>query len=314
MKHVAWERCPACQEPVHPVAGRCKHCKADLVTIRAEAIAAARRAAAQARAAAATPLRVAAETSRVAKAPGAAPRREPPPASASSATRKLALVAAAVLLAGVAGGVVAQKLYARTAAAPANAVRHADMDSVVAAPPDHDAPAAGAPDFTDPFQGPFADPDPTPHRGGGNGAQDPMNDPDLDPFDLMRRLMPGFPRDPSTPGNIPAPRRAPGAPLPDVSDVRYFLPAMIDVACGKLAECGVLDAASSGMCRMMASGLADDDTVDRVHRGECRYDADAARQCLSALGGMTCDSTADPGQLLGLTGRIASCSRTLDCP
>jgi hypothetical protein len=89
---------------------------------------------------------------------------------------------------------------------------------------------------------------------------------------------------------------------------------MIDVACGKLAECGVLDAATSGMCKMMASGLADDDTVDRVHRGECRYDADAARQCLSALGEMKCDSAADPGQLLGLTGRIASCSRTLDCP
>src|SRR5262245_31228769 len=100
MKHVAWETCPSCHEAVHPVAGRCKHCRADLVVLRAEAHAAQQRARAEARAAAGTPLRV--EAPRPVVAPAARP-------SSSTTTRRMLLAAVAVLALGVAGGVVAQR-------------------------------------------------------------------------------------------------------------------------------------------------------------------------------------------------------------
>jgi hypothetical protein len=116
----------------------------------------------------------------------------------------------------------------------------------------------------------------------------------------------------------PKPRLQPkaGGKLPDVSDVQLFLPAMVDVLCQKLTECGLFDGAATGMCKMMAMGLQDDQTVDRVRQGQCKYDAEAARECLSAVGGMTCDNAADPQQMLdmlSLADRIVSCSRTLDC-
>jgi hypothetical protein len=314
MKHVAWEPCPACQEPVHPVAGRCKHCKADLLTLRAEAAAARKRQAAEARAAAATPLRVASDPHVATKVPSKD--------ATDRSTRRLLLIAAAVLALGVAGGVTAQKLYARSAVPAASAVKHAiDVDAPAAPSPPHD--------FADPFA-PLADPN-DPRQRQGSGSIDP-NDPfgGSDPFEMMRRFMqnmpldPGAPFDPNDPNGAspfgpgaPHSRRAPrspGAPTPDVRDVQLFLPAVVEVACGKLAECGVLDAPSAGVCQMMGSAIGDDDTVARVQRGECHYDAAAARQCLEALGGMSCDSAADPGLLLGFTDRIAPCSRTLDCP
>jgi hypothetical protein len=223
-------------------------------------------------------------------------------------------VAAGVLALGVAGGVAAQKLYARSAAPAANDVKRASVD--VAAPAD----APPLQDFADPFVAPN-DPN-AGRRRPGSGLVDP-NDPmdpfgGSDPFEMMRRFMQNMPLDPNAPvGPGATPRRAPrsqGAPAPDVHDVQLVLPAVVDVACGKLAECGVLDAPSAGLCQMMGSALGDDDTVARVQRGECHYDAAAARQCLEALGGMTCDSAADPGLLLGFTDRIAPCSRTLDCP
>jgi hypothetical protein len=284
MKHVAWEPCLACHEPVHPVAGRCKHCKADLVALRAEAAATQKRAAAEARAAAATPLRIASvETT----APIARPRAADP-------TRKLMIAAAAVLLVGIGGGVVAQKLYARDAT-PAPKVRQ-----VAGAP-------VGSPSKPDPA------PDPDDWNLHRRGFSDPVP---ADPFDLFRQLIPTDPMDPGFTPPRTRPQPKVGTKLPDVSDVQLFLPAMVDVLCQKLTDCGLFDGAAIGMCKMMAMGLQDDDTVDRVRQGQCKYDADAARECLSAVGGMTCDNAADPQgmlDMLALTDRIVSCSRTLDC-
>ncbi len=303
MKHVAWEACPSCQEPVHPVAGRCKHCRADLVALRAEAMAARKRATAEARAAAATPLRVA--MLEPAARPPAAAKSGSAGAARSVSSRRLMLLAAAVLFVGVAGGVVAQKVYARGSAASVPAVRHA-IDPIAAQPPDRDR----ARDFQDPFPAPLDPsfvPDPDPGQGQGSGGNF------MDPYDMLKRMMPMLP---GAPGNLPAPR-APGSPPPDVNDVQLFVPALVDMICDKLTQCGLFEAATAGMCKMMASSLQDDETVERVRRGECHYDADAARQCLAAVGGMTCDNAADPGQMLGLmtlTDQIVSCSRTLDCP
>ena len=292
MKDVALEPCPACQEPVHPVAGRCKHCRADLVALRAEALAAHKRAAAAARAAAATPLRIS-------RLDSAGPTRVATSAP-SSASRKLVLAAAAVLLAGVAGGVVAQKLYARNAsAAGAPAARHAL------------APAAAAPGAPPPWSDPFgaADPDPAP-----NAPRDPSF-PFADPFDFGGRG--GSGGSAADPFGFLRPRAPSQAPprgqRSNVSDVQDFLPAMVDAVCAKLAQCGVVDDAMAGMCRMMSESLVDEETVERVRRGECKYDAAAAGQCLQAVGGMTCDSAADPGQLLALADQLSSCSRTLEC-
>jgi hypothetical protein len=66
------------------------------------------------------------------------------------------------------------------------------------------------------------------------------------------------------------------------------------------------------MCSLLADGLQDPLTAERVRRGECRYDEGAAGACLDALGGMRCDA-AGPEDLLALADSVDACTRALDC-
>ncbi len=305
---VVLEACLECGEPVHPVAGRCKHCRADLALLRTEAKAAEKRASAAARAAVATPLRVstAAERDRAGEPtlqPRNASARASTKSSSFSSTRRLALAVAAVLLVGVVGGVVAQQVYARGKAGPdaAPAVRHAAADPTSNGA--HDPGDSPGSRRWNPFGLPPTSRDPDPLDPFAGDPADPLGGGGLDPFSFLN------PRGPSA-----RKPRALAGPLPDVSDVQRFVPGMVEVACDKLAQCGLVDDAMVEMCKMLASGLQDFEVIERVQRGECRYDAGAARECLQAVGGMTCDSAVDPGQLLALADQVASCSRTLDCP
>lgn len=264
------EPCLACGLPVHPIAGHCKHCRADLVALRASAAREARRRAAEAvprpPLRAPTPLPV----------PVAAPPSAPAPAvAAASRRRRWPIVAAVVvvLAAGVGGGVFAQRLYASA---------HADEPEV------RDVEVR---DHGSWLKRPRAQVDPAPTP---DADADIYADPD--PLSPFRR--PGGSRPP----------QAGAAPRVD-----QFGQALAGVLCEKLATCGLLDDMGAGMCSMMADALDDPLTAERVRRGECRYDQNAATQCLDALSGLRCDAALDPGELLAMADSMGACSHALRC-
>jgi hypothetical protein len=260
---------------VHPVAGRCKHCGDDLVAAREARKREARRAA---------------------QAAAAAPEVTSPPAAATRTG--LYVAALLVLFVGVGGGVAAQRLVAdgrssEPRSAPANTPTLFDPHAASAAPTPDLAPM---PRF-DPYrQGdPFGRraPDPTAPGADPFGA--------LDPLQLLDQMLRGQGFAPHS-----------GSP-PDLADPTGFAPAMAQAVCGKLAQCGLVDDAMAGLCQMVGSQLQDDELLAAIRRGDCRYDAGAAKECIGTVGGMSCDSDADADRLLALASGAGSCLRAFDC-
>jgi hypothetical protein len=64
---------------------------------------------------------------------------------------------------------------------------------------------------------------------------------------------------------------------------------------------------------MIGSQLQDESMLEAIKRGDCHYDAGAAKACIGTLGGMSCDSSADSTQLLALATGVGHCARAFDC-
>jgi hypothetical protein len=276
---------------VHPVAGRCKHCRADLAALRAAAAAAM-----PTPAPIQTPMPIPTQV----QAPMPAPTR--PPVSAHPPRWRLALAAALVLALSIASGVVAHRVYARVRgdASPARDKGPVATASQLTNDADHDSSSNADPDVDTPPSPPAQPPDPD-------------DDPDmtapfgLDPFALLDPLGGG--------GGLGGGGFGLGLPHrsgpPDLHDVDGFVAGLGDTVCHKLMDCGVLPGGGPDVCGMLAPMLSDPETAERVRRGECRYDQKAAGDCLAALGGMKCDG--DPDQLLAMAPRIGACVQAVDC-
>lgn len=290
--------CPACGGPVHPIASRCKHCKADLLTMREQAARAAR----AERMGAPVPGQPAPlqngpalrQTHKASPPPMAARRDQTPaPTPAPTTTRAASprpLTPAPVV-------VYAQpSAWSRRWPIAVSAVAIAAIAvSLVLLLRDGDGENDGTPERI------------------RSGSQSPRNIPDDMPAPNMGG--PGQPQgkfDPQPfPGGqgAPAPRKWSTAP-----DASMFVVAMIETGCAKLQDCGIRDAFTGLACQEASKSAADADLDRKVQSGECHYDRVAADACLSAIGRMSCDlSGGDFDQMLSQATSLLDCSSAFVC-
>ena len=268
--------CPACGGQVHPIAGRCKHCKADLARLRAGG--------APARAQPAVkPVLVALGGGNGHAVNGAATHTAPlatpavmvaPPGEASDAPRagwssRWPLVVAAIAVIAIVASVALLLFGSGNGKKKDSGVRR------------HDGPA---PELmpTDPLAPRVTPPAPPP-----NGAAPHAN---------------GITPDPRQPDPIP------GAPAPVPSNgprtASDFFTTAVDVACRRLTSCSADDqiAEYCATARQTLPQLGQ--TMDQMCPD---YDSAAAAECLDAVSRFPCPSgTVDPSAmgdtLMGLSG------------
>jgi hypothetical protein len=269
--------CPVCGNAVHPIAGKCKHCKTDLVKLRAR-----QAPASQAVLTAAFAPRVDATPPPFAQAPPAAPAAAPgaaaaseapgptlyelPPLPGMAATRsRWPLVVAAI--AGVAIVVCVILLLTDNESSAAGGIKKK---------------AAPAPDRMDTMPAPPAprvDPDLTPSTPPGHGtdpwgpqgtAPDPTPPPSTDPFGLPPSTPP-----PSSHGNG-------AAPPPD-----QFFSKAFEVGCARLAQCPGMESIEQ-FCSLASVLPMGDEYAEKIRTGQCTYDEHAAQRCLAGLSTMQC--------------------------
>lgn len=304
--------CPVCAQPVHPVAGRCKHCKTDLVKLReSRGVRAPRLDPASLGAVpvmAPSPFAPAPMAGMAAGVAAAAPRLDavdatptpmPVPAAMSLGDGELIEPAPPVrksrwplivmLLAGVAIVVCLALLLGgdEPARAGGSSKRSGagggmpapDRMDTMPAPP-VPTPMQPAPDLRNPFDDPAPTPDPTP--------------------------------DPNNPFNNPTPPPSPprGGAVPTAEE---FSEAVIQHGCDRLKSCG-MDQTIGMICSAADTlGLADY-TKELVRSGRCTYDPAAAGECLAAIDGFQCTGgTLDFDQLSKTFLSIGSCARALSC-
>jgi hypothetical protein len=300
----AFVACPACGGPVHAIASRCKHCKADLLAWREQAAKAARAArmgapapgqvvpaqngAALRQTNKSFPAPVAArrdQTPARQDQPAARPDQTPAPAG-SSAPSPRPLTAPAVVYAQPTAWARRWPIAVSLVAIAAIVV------SLVLLLRDGDQEAR-------------------PERI-RSGSQSPRNIPDHMPEPNM-----GAPSPPQ--GRFdPQPFPAPGAPAPRswnaAPDAGMFPVALTETVCAKLQDCGIRDDFSGVLCRELAKGAADADLDRKVQSGECHYDRVAADACLSAIGRISCDASgSDMTQLLDQATNLLDCSTAFVC-
>jgi len=283
----AFVPCPACGGPIHPIAGRCKHCKADLVAHR-EAEARARRAAQQAMrdtARSAPPPPPASSSGRApspapagGSGPTPAPHRRaqtPPPSLApqvvyadpSPWSRRWPLLVSAVALVAI---LVSLFFLLHSSNGEAEPLGHESSSNA-----------------------PHIVPDRMPSPNLPQPQMPNIPDPDLAPQPL----------DPSG-GGGPAPRAWHTAPDPGMFSV-----ALVETVCAKLDSCGISDDFSSVLCQEMAKGASNPMLDAKVKSGECTYDRAAATACLQAVSNMSCDmKDADD-----VAGWLSQASGMVDC-
>ncbi len=289
--------CPLCGGGIHPIAGRCKHCKTDLVKLRAQQNAATMAAQAQIPVASAAPTATPTSTATTTVTP-ATPTVAPAtptatttvtPANAESATphapalmyrqdvsswsRRWPYAVAAVAVIAILLSVVVM-------------VQQWTSDSTKTAPSSVEkaqtpAAAPAAPDSADPTS--------------------PMK---------KNSKKPPQAKAPSTAPSAPPARTGAKAPGPG-----QFAVALTQRVCTKLSSCGLLTSFSQMMCTDLANQLGDPDAADKVKRGECRYDRSAAAACLSAIGGLSCSaqSTSDVMSWVTRAGALADCASAYTC-
>jgi hypothetical protein len=300
--------CPVCGQDIHPVAGRCKHCKTDLVKLReARGVRAPRIDPAVIGVAAVAPAvqpTAAAPESKPEAAPIVPPTNGhtshllPPvlaydapeiagsmPVRSSLARRWPILVA---ILAGIAIVVCAYILLL----AP-------DTKAAAARPARRDT--TPAPDRMDTMPAPNHLPDPW----GGQGSQG--GTPQLPPnFD-----------DPPAPGQAPPPNPPanpptlqPGA-VPSAED--YFS-TLQDKACEKLQACGLGGQMGQAMCELLGDASIADQTREMVRAGRCTYDETKAAACFSTIESVQCKSgSLDLDQIPSLIMSYGDCAEALRC-
>ena len=287
--------CPACGQLIHPIAGRCKHCKVDLTHHRAGPAGNAPRPrlvalggeAATASAPAATTS--AAAPAAIAPAPAltyvddARPAREPAGGGWSRRWPILvAVIAVAAIVVSLAflvfdlggGGNKKKKGPLSGSLGPAPEATPAD-------PAPHTVPTPRMPDGRTPTPAPVPRADPRP-------APPAPADPDLaDPF-----------------GARPSPPPPPvtGA----VRDFDQFLQAAIDTGCQRLTSCGG-DPLIASQCTMARTSLGQ---LQGMLADQCTaFDPTAAQRCLASIAAFPCPTDQpDPAQMVATLMALQGCS------
>ena len=310
--------CPVCRGEIHAIAGRCKHCKADLVDLRNRAARAAR-AHAMGAVVPPPPMQVAqVPPPQVMPPPEAAqtwvdvppemsagtppmgtpelppvmiappPMQETwrvPPArrrTTSWSRRWPLLVSAVALLAiGVSIGMLAERWRSgRT-----------DGDGRVR-----------------------------------NAATRPHQVPDHMPLPLMPA--PNEPRqvdpnsDPAAPAPVPDPtppgsgsRFGLGGQPGDAGAFRSFTGNLTESLCKKLSECGVIDSATQSVCQAFAQEFDPEDAASKIARGECSFNQRSADACLKAVANLRCDATGSNDMMdwLMASNKVGECAEAYTC-
>jgi hypothetical protein len=272
--------CPQCGGLIHPIAGRCKHCKADVAALRS-----ARPAAATALPALARGLangapgnhgQVAAAVATVANTPVAIHRQEAsqpvlpprpteqmPSAEPRSLWRNWPLIVIALALLAIGTAVVMMlwppsnrsKVESRTLAPPPAPER---MDTNPLPPPSAQPPAP---------QPPGADPWTSPGGGAGPSGQiDPPDDPDdtIDPDDILKDPFAG-------------PRGLPKLPRLGTNAFAFTL---FGHACKRFASCGNAQPILTDYCAM----------IDRMIPSSPPPSCTAAKSCLDQADQLDCST------------------------
>jgi hypothetical protein len=324
MTKTTW--CPVCRGEIHAIAGRCKHCKADLVDLRERASRAAR---AQALGAVVPPPRPPVQM--------AAPVQITPPSQAAAPPPPMMESAPATWV---------------DAPPPAISSGTPPMGTPEIAPPQ-----------VDPWQQSYTAPPPARStwsrrwpllvsavallaigisigmlaerwRHGNGGAADgrvksaqtqPHQVPDNMPLPLLPG--PGAPRqidpDPSTPA-VPDPVPSPANPgsrfgmggsSGDAGAFKTFTASLTDSLCKKMSECGVIDSATQSVCQAFAQQFDPDDAAAKVARGECSFNQRAADACLRAVADLRCDAagSGDMMDLLSKSNQVGECGQAYIC-
>ena len=291
--------CPLCGGLIHPIAGRCKHCKADLTSYRA------------ARPAAAAPLPALGQPSPANGHPGhggplpaAAHAVLPPRPTAAGTTARptgrawrswpvlvivlatVAIVAAAVLMVWPAG----HRRDSKKALQPPPAPERMDTQTPAIIPGSDPRPPrapspSSAPD--DPWATPNRTPsDPPPSAGPAPADPSAQNDDDSDDTDALDPIAP-----PAQAGHrAPLDRRS------------TLVLAMTLRLCHKVVECGNADPMMQSACDAIA-GMSD------ALPASCP----AAERCLRRIDAMTCSSRPDATQPFALLAQFRDCADAARC-
>lgn len=278
--------CPACGGPIHPIAGRCKHCKADLTRLRGGAAPAAKASPA------ARPNLVALGGGNGHGTNGASVQSSavatsavmvPPPAEAALAPRAgwssrwplvVALVAVIAIVASV-----ALLLFGGGDSKKDRGVRRNDGPAPELTPTD-----PLAPQVTPPAPPPNGG---QPHAGG---------------------IRPD-PRQPDPAPPVPTP--PPPSPTSGPRTVNEFFTAAIDTACKRLATCSSDDQIAT-YCTIARQSLPQyGQTLDQLCPD---YNSAAAAECLDSVSRFPCpsDGTVDPMAMSETLMGLSGCQRV--CP
>ncbi len=351
MTKTTW--CPVCRGEIHAIAGRCKHCKADLVDMRERATRAAR---AQAMGAVVPPpprppVQAAPVQVQVTPPIAAAPPPPAPPVMESAAPT--------------------------WADAQPPTWADAQPPTMVSGTPPMGTPEMPPPAMADAWQ-PYQDGPPVHARsswsrrwpllvsavallaigisigmlaerwrqGHGGGDQDgrvknASTRPHQVPDNMPLPLLPGpgqphqidpdqaNPGNPSAPDPVPVPSPAnpgsrfgmgggadPGAGVGDAGAFRTFTASLTESLCKKLSECGVIDSATQSVCQAFAQEFDPEDAAGKVARGECSFNQRAADACLRAVADLRCDAAAGGGDMMDLlknTNQVGECAQAYVC-
>ena len=320
--------CPICRGEIHAVAGRCKHCKTDLVELRERAMRAAR---AQAMGATVPPRPMG-----------------PPPVTASQQA-----IPAPFPSPSMSGG--------EPMTAPPQA------ETLAVAPPQQQGPPpqwGEPPAYFGPEVVSVRQPSAWSRRwpvvvsavallaigislgmlaerwrsGGSKSSDGRMRNasttPRMVPDHMPQPLLPGpsAPRQVPDPTSPPSAQIAPQAPAPnmfggpapapapggaqggDAGAFRAFTASLTDSLCSKLGECGA-DAGTQSICRAFAQQLDPEDAAAKVASGECSFTQKAADACLRAVSTLRCDAAAATGMMdwLSQSQQVSECAEAYTC-
>ncbi|MCE9580455.1 MAG: hypothetical protein K8W52_45470 [Deltaproteobacteria bacterium] len=293
--------CPVCGNPIHPIAGKCKHCKTDLVKLRRQAHAAAQ---AQAQAVAQAPAAPlpwppvrAAASAPVARAPQVAvPPAVPPPVVMPTIVDEPAVASrsrwsqiwpiAVAIIAAIAIIVCVVLLIG------GNKSAGAVPDGEKIKPP----PAADNMNTN-----PLSQADPW------NGAPPPSSG----------NTNPGGPAVPApAPVPAPPPPAAPsaGGPTPRAEE---FVGAMYTAVCKRLDACGTGGPDLKATCDVLATSVQNMDSMthDQFASGACTYHVTRAERCLRAIEQMPCGQggSFDVTAMTTLVAGMGDCANAVEC-
>ena len=333
--------CPVCRGEIHAIAGRCKHCKADLVDLRERASRVAR---AQAIGAVVPPLpRPPTHVAAVQVTPPTQAAPPPPPTITETAAPTWVDAPPAMV-----GGTPPR---GTPEVAPPPAMEDAWQQQYQAGPPPNarsswsrrwplvvSAVALLAIGIS---IGMLAERWRQGHGGSDDGrvknaSTSPHQVPDNMPLPLLpgpgqpHQIDPdqGNPANPMAPDPVPVPSpnnpgsrfgmgggADPGAGVGDAGAFRTFTASLTESLCKKLSECGVIDSTTQSVCQAFAQEFDPEDAAAKVARGECSFNQRAADACLRAVADLRCDAAGggDMMDLLKNTNQVGECAQAYVC-